>query len=430
MRWTLLLFSLQACALSHETCRHEGEAFATGETYALPGECGVCECQEDGTFTCERDPDIGCNVCFDEGGTGRARGERWSPGPCAECVCEEGGSITCDVAECRGCVGDDGRRYSVGEGYAPSECTFCQCLEDGTFQCEGVPGCMGVCVDDRGRSYLPGEGYGMEECPFSHCTCLDDGTFECEGPAIDCAGCTDDDGNTYAIGEGYALEGCPGGYCSCTEFGTFDCLVETVECPVCFTDGGSYYRGEACRDGCSECTCEADGSLSCVTPDFCPVCEHDGEMYEPGAIRADSCSTCTCTLDGWVCPDTAEACLGICSLPSGDWAMDQREVVTGEGFTQTCQCFSDGNVRCWVEGNRCMYEGRGFRPGDVIEVEGFEAGCTSHCLCGEDGSFTCGHHGTCPPHVSVGDVARSCTSGWCHNCVRQPDGRLHCDSGC
>ena len=90
----------------------------------------------------------------------------------------------------------------------------------------------------------------------------------------------------------------------------------------CVYHGKSFAAGDPISsvDGthCNDCTCAADGTVSCVDTACVQMCEYGGKIYSVGQSfpATDGCNTCTCTADGNA-SCTKMACLTDCSASAG-----------------------------------------------------------------------------------------------------------------
>jgi hypothetical protein len=77
---------------------------------------------------------------------------------------------------------------------------------------------------------------------------------------------------------------------------------------TCRGPDGDLAKGATYVDGCNECTCNDDGSITCVEDTNCGACEYEGASYAIGDSwpAGDGCNFCQCLDVGDVsCTETA-----------------------------------------------------------------------------------------------------------------------------
>jgi hypothetical protein len=76
---------------------------------------------------------------------------------------------------------------------------------------------------------------------------------------------------------------------------------------VCIQNGKSLDEGDTYSEDCNTCTCNENGSITCVQDDSCSVCNYEGTGYDVGDSwpKGDGCNLCQCVSAGEVsCTET------------------------------------------------------------------------------------------------------------------------------
>lgn len=398
----------ECCSRCEPGCVHNEILYKINQTIPYDA-CSTCTCHEQGRIQCASNP---CPQIS-----------------CAEELRHREDGECCDIC-LPGCVYKN-NVYAVG-ATVPEHCWNCTCQADGAVKCTSVPceplqcaqeliyqeegDCCPKCRDldgcfYNGQSYPVGEGfpYGCYDCK-----CIGDGRFSCTKhcPPIYCAeelryknngdccescypGCVYN-GKIYEVGEILEVE-C--GNCQCQNDGQFNCshvpcpqiqcaqslmYKEDGDCcyscrPGCDYYGEIYGVGDEFQDGCYDCTCQEDGSVSCwkqcprlfCTQQLvrqnegdccksCAGCVYGGVTYAVGEImKYDECHDCKC-LDNGQFNCTAEECPTIhCA-----------EALLGRRSGECCYYCKDG----------CAYNGIAYDIGSPVPVD-----CYSSCNCTDTG---------------------------------------------
>jgi len=116
---------------------------------------------------------------------------------------------------------------------------------------------------------------------------------------------------SYPLGTSFE-DGCTD--CICNQNGSVSCTAASADdqdaCFDCTHDQAGYMLGQMwpAGDGCNYCQCLADGEVACSETQCAPTCNHQGFAYQLGEsfTASDGCNTCTCQADGSVsCTDMA-----------------------------------------------------------------------------------------------------------------------------
>jgi hypothetical protein len=180
-----------------------------------------------------------------------------------------------------------------------------------------------------------------------------------------------------------------------------------------------YDAGDTFVDGCNNCVCNEDGSITCDTGQCAVTCEFAGEIYQPGQAfpAGDGCNVCSCGSDGSVtCTDSP--CGSSCV-----YAGVQR--AAGETFPaldgcNTCTCESDGNVSCTELACACDAASEWWR--DYVETDPGQCAVINYtcppntisfensCGCGCEQSATCAESYDCAPpnQCDVAQIQADC----------------------
>jgi hypothetical protein len=374
------------------------------------------------------------------------------------------------LTACDGCsppTADPPRCYVGGESYdvgeeiddptAPADCTGCECGDDGEVDCPAGGSCATTCLD-QGAEHDVGDRWSRDNV---RCTCTLAGFASCE--ALPCS-------------PGTTQLGACGSECTCDNTGTWQCPnvaccavvgggpggSSNIACaPTCFDgeglvrfqgetwteDGqlcvcdfnGGFCRDATCRyldetyqpgtiftlDGCGECTCNDDTTLTCEQPDCLPTCtefDTNGTLTTrlAGERWSNAFSDCLCTAQGPRCCTDGQACDFSCVDDDGVTRAIDEVWQTPDG---ACTCTELLDVQC---NDVCAWQGVGHQPGDVVPVGD---GCT--CTCGAGGSVTCAEAGCLPTSCTSGSSTVAIgeeftTPEGCNLCVCSQDGEVYC----
>lgn len=200
---------------------------------------------------------------------------------------------------------------------------------------------------------------------------------------------------------------------------------------VCYANQQRYSPGETyVQEGCvpAVCACQDNGAFECIEQSF--TCNASNVELQPNEVfEPDECTRCYCCADGLSCSPLG--CEADCEVGVIDADARRFEETWDAAGCLSCECRSFGRVFCSrlpeCEGS-CVHQGLPHAEGDVIEVAGFEAGCSSICRCNAAGSFECGQAGSCAPSASCpGQSAVDPVNAFSEeNCECQPDGYYLC----
>ncbi len=178
--------------------------------------------------------------------------------------------------------------------------------------------------------------------------------------------------------------------------------------PVCFGVGTTYAIGETYADGCRECTCNDDTSITCVATDACQTgcTDDDGVPRDRGTFwpSGDGCNVCECTSSDEV-QCTANACGAPCVYAG-------QQQTPGSTFPSldgcyTCQCDDDGGFTCTKLACACdattewWREYAGMSPSECAVID-FDCPTNTtmfgnDCGCGCEQSQACAETYDCEP---------------------------------
>lgn len=152
------------------TCEVGGTTYEAGET--IPGECGTCVCNDNGTVDCPAADCIG-PVCELPDGTTYQVGETWEDEDgCNTCECYPGGGYDCTLIACVSCT-YGGVDYAVGVTFPSLDgCNTCECLADGGVACTEIA-CACDPESEWWREYI---GESPEECQVIDYACPENTT--------------------------------------------------------------------------------------------------------------------------------------------------------------------------------------------------------------------------------------------------------------
>lgn len=77
---------------------------------------------------------------------------------------------------------------------------------------------------------------------------------------------------------------------------------------TCRGPDGPLGAGETFVDECNDCTCNEDGSITCVEQEDCTACTYEGQSYAVGDSwpKGDGCNICQClAFDDVSCTEAA-----------------------------------------------------------------------------------------------------------------------------
>ncbi len=190
---------------------------------------------------------------------------------------------------------------------------------------------------------------------------------------------------------------------------------------VCFSSSGRQEPGAVFMDGCRQCTCNEDTSITCVATEACDTgCEDEGgQAHDVGTFwpAGDGCNVCQC-----VATDEVSCTMNACGVPC-TYLGTQR--APGTSFASidgcnTCECLSDGTVSCTEEACACDAAAEWWR--DYVATSTAECavidyscppnttGFENACGCGCEQSHACAESYDCAPPKScdVQQLAADC----------------------
>jgi hypothetical protein len=185
----------------------------------------------------------------------------------------------------------------------------------------------------------------------------------------------------------------------------------------CYGTSTSYAAGSVYMDGCRQCTCNNNGSTTCVATAACDTgcVDDDGVDHDLGTFwpAGDSCNVCEC-----VEKDTIQCTSNVCGAPCV-YAGQQRP--PGMTFPSidgcnTCECTNDGGFSCTEQACACANDGsewwRGYVGMSPAECQTIDYTCEANttpfdnaCGCGCEQSHACAETYNCTPPTSC-DIAK------------------------
>ena len=178
--------------------------------------------------------------------------------------------------------------------------------------------------------------------------------------------------------------------------------------PICYGTDTTHEIGATFDDGCRECTCNADTTITCVATSACDTgCEDsDGNAHDLGAFwpAGDGCNVCQCVSAGEV--SCTENQCGVSCVYDGQQHPSGSTFPAIDGCNE-CTCEADGTVGCTEMACTCnpsaewyrFYAGTSPAECAVINYTCPDNTTTfaNDCGCGCEQSATCEQTYDCTP---------------------------------
>jgi hypothetical protein len=178
---------------------------------------------------------------------------------------------------------------------------------------------------------------------------------------------------------------------------------------TCIGGDRAYRVGDTWNDGCNDCVCNEDRTITCTAAECLVSCEHQGQTYQVGESwpAGDGCNLCSCSeVNG----TGSVQCTGVsCGTPCV-YAGVQREpgaMFTSLGGCNDCTCNFDGTVTCETQECPCDAASdwwRFYESTDVVACRALRYDCPANttsfandCGCGCEQDHTCGPSYDCRP---------------------------------